>query len=143
MKKQGSTPSFREAVIDEILDEIDGLNAKDLDAFLRDLGEDPDVVLEVGKAVCKGAIAEAKLARLRNAQRELKANMTVNAATLLSFDPDRKREIFERIKQRSAISGEMTLAARNKRIESDKDLDSFLEACLRLGVIDEAGELVD
>lgn len=143
MKKQGSTPSFRETVIDEILDEIDGLNANDLDAFLRELGEDPSAVLEAGKAVCKGAIAEAKLARLRNAQRELKANTTVNAAALLSFDPDRKREIFERIKQRSAISGEMTLAARNKRIESDKDLDSFLEACLRLGVIDEAGEIVD
>lgn len=143
MKKQGDTPSFRETLIDEIIDEIDGLDANDLDAFLRELGEDPDTVLEAGRAVRKGAIAEAKLARLRNAQRELKASKTVNAAALLSFDPDRKREIFERIKQRSETSGEMTLAARNKRIESDKDLDSFLEACLRLGVIDETGEIVD
>lgn len=143
MKKQGSTPSFRETLIDEIIDEIDGLDANDLDAFLRELGEDPGAVLEAGKAVRKDAIAEAKLARLRNAQRELKANKTTNAAALLSFDPDRKRKIFEAIKQRSETSGEMTLAARNKRIESDRDLDSFLEACLRLGVIDGAGEIVD
>lgn len=143
MKKQVSTPSFRETLIDEIIDEIDGLNANDLDAFLRELGEDPGAVLEAGKVVRKGAIAEAKLARLRNAQRELKASKTLNPTVLLSFDLDRKRAIFDRIRQRSEASGEMTLAARNKRIESDKDLDSFLEACLRLGLIDEAGEIVD
>jgi len=120
MKKQGTTPSFRETVIDEILDEIDSLNVHDLDAFLRELGEDPGAVLEAGKAVCKGAIAEEKLARLRNAQRELKSNKTMNAAALLSLDPDRKREVFERIRQRSETSGEMTLAARNKRIEKGR-----------------------
>jgi hypothetical protein len=35
----------------------------------------------------------------------------------------------------------MTIAARNRRIESDDDLDSFLEACLQLGLIDESGKL--
>jgi hypothetical protein len=35
----------------------------------------------------------------------------------------------------------MTLAARNRKIEAPEDLDSFLEACLRLGLIDEDGNL--
>jgi hypothetical protein len=35
----------------------------------------------------------------------------------------------------------MTIAARNRRIESEDDLDSLLEAWLRLGVIDESGNL--
>lgn len=143
MKKPNGTPSFRETLIDEIIDEIDSLDTNELDAFLKDLGEDPAAVLEAGKAVRDGAIAGARLARLRNAQQELKASKTVNTAVLLAFEPDRKREIFERIRQQTEVSGEMTIAARNKRIESDKDLDSFLEACLRLGLIDEDGEIVD
>jgi hypothetical protein len=35
----------------------------------------------------------------------------------------------------------MTIAARNQRIEAEEDLDSFLEACIKLGVIDENGNL--
>lgn len=142
MKKQNITPSFHESLIDEVIDEIDGLDANDLDAFLRELGEDPETLLESGRAVRKSAIAEAKLARLRSAQRELRANRTVDPTMLLSYGLDRKRAIFDKIKQRAETSGEMTLAARNNRIESDKDLDSFLEACLRLGLINEAGEIV-
>ncbi|RYG99168.1 MAG: hypothetical protein EON58_04865 [Alphaproteobacteria bacterium] len=143
MTKQGSPPSFRDRLVDEIIDEIDGLEEDELDAFLRDMDQDPDAVLKTGEAVRKSSIAEARLARLRGAQQELKANKKLNTATLLSFDLDRKRQIFDVVKQRSEATGEMTLAARNQRIDSDKDLDSFLEACLRLGLINEAGDIVD
>jgi hypothetical protein len=37
----------------------------------------------------------------------------------------------------------MTIAARNRTIEDEKDLDVFLEACLRLGMIDSEGNLKD
>jgi hypothetical protein len=35
----------------------------------------------------------------------------------------------------------MTIAARNQKIEDEADLDSFLEACVRLGLIDSEGNL--
>ena len=38
-------------------------------------------------------------------------------------------------------TNEMTIAARNRKIEDESDLDVFLEACLRLGVIDSDGNL--
>ena len=53
----------------------------------------------------------------------------------------KKRAIHSAVTKRVDITGEMTIAARNQRIESDDDLDSFLEACLRLGLIDESGKL--
>lgn len=143
MTKHNDPPSIRDRLIDEIIDEIASLDANDLDAFLRDLGEDPAKGLEAGNAIRNGAIAKGKLARLRAAQQTIKTKTTPNATAILAFDPERKRQIFDRIKQRSETSGDMTLAARNRRIDSDKDLDSFLEACLRLGLIDETGELID
>jgi hypothetical protein len=60
---------------------------------------------------------------------------------ILSFDPARKREIFASGRKRADATGDMTMAARNRRIESKDDLDSLLEAWLRLGVIDESGDL--
>jgi len=38
-------------------------------------------------------------------------------------------------------TNDMTIAARNQKIDDEGDLDSFLEACLRLGVIDSDGNL--
>lgn len=37
----------------------------------------------------------------------------------------------------------MTIAARNRKIADENDLDVFLEACLRLGLIDSEGNLKD
>ena len=64
-----------------------------------------------------------------------------NVALILSFDPVRKREIFATVKKHADATGDMTIAARNRRIESEDDLDCLLEAWLRLGVIDESGNL--
>ena len=35
----------------------------------------------------------------------------------------------------------MTIAARNQKIEDEGDLDAFLKACLRLGLIDSEGNV--
>ena len=51
--------------------------------------------------------------------------------------------MFAAVRGRMESTGEMTLAARNKKIESEEDLDSFLEACVKLGVINENGDLKD
>jgi hypothetical protein len=53
----------------------------------------------------------------------------------------KKREVMAAIRDRADRTNEMTVAARNRRIEDENDLDVFLEACLRLGVIDSDGNL--
>ena len=63
------------------------------------------------------------------------------SASIFSFEPSKKREILSSVAKRVEVTGDMTIAARNRRIESDDDLDSFLEACLQLGLIDESGKL--
>jgi len=138
------TPApIRDVLLDDIVEEIGSLDELELDAFLREIGEDPESTLEQGKSVRSRAIEEKKKSRLRAAQKELRAEKGLKATPLIAFSSERKREIFDRIKRHSEASGEMTLAARNRVIESEQDLDSFLEACLRLGLINEAGELND
>jgi hypothetical protein len=64
-------------------------------------------------------------------------------SNVLNLEASRKRNVFAAVKVRMESTGEMTLAARNKKIESEEDLDSFLEACVKLGVINENGDLKD
>ena len=59
----------------------------------------------------------------------------------VSFDIAKKRALLEAIRIRGEQTGDMTLAARNRTIDSEEDLDSVLEAFLRLGIIDEQGEI--
>jgi len=54
-----------------------------------------------------------------------------------------RRHIIATIKDRADKTNEMTIAARNRTIEDENDLDVFLEACLRLGMTDSEGNLKD
>jgi hypothetical protein len=60
---------------------------------------------------------------------------------MTSWDIARKRQIFKAVQERSLQTKQMTIAARNQKIDAEEDLDSFLEACIRLGVIDQDGNL--
>ena len=143
MVKHETRAPIREILLDEIIEEISSLDEMDLDSFLRELGEDPESNLEISKTVRERAIGDKKRSRLRAAQKELKADENLRAAAVVYLNLERKREIFDRIKQYGEASGEMTLAARNRVIESEQDLDSFLEACVRPGLISETGEISD
>ena len=77
-------------------------------------------------------------AAARQHSREPQARLSTS---IFSFEPSKKREILSSVAKRVEVTGDMTIAARNRRIESDDDLDSFLEACLQLGLIDESGKL--
>lgn len=142
MNKAQTTAPIRESLLSEIIEEIGSLDGSELDAFLLELGLDPESLLEGGKSIRQNAIQETRIARLRDAQAQLRSKKD-SGGSFSTLDSDRKYEIFERIKQYSETSGEMTLAARNSQIDSEQDLDTFLDACFRLGLIDETGELID
>jgi hypothetical protein len=134
-------PSFREELLQEIQQEILSLEGSELDEYLIALGMDPNDLLESFNVVFQApeiAAKRRKFAAARQRPRESKPSLS---ALVLSFDPAKKREIHSAVTKRVDLTGDMTIAARNRRIESDNDLDSFLEACLRLGLIDESGQL--
>lgn len=87
------------------------------------------------------ALAAQGQDRLRDARAQVKARRAQNTTTIVSFDIAKKRALLEAIRIRGEQTGDMTLAARNRTIESEEDLDSVLEAFLRLGIIDERGEI--
>lgn len=141
MPQQPQSPSLRDALLAEIAEELGVLEGDALDAFLVEIGEDPDRLLAHSADARSAALAAQGKQRLDDARARVKARRAQNTATIVSFDIAKKRALLEAISIRGEKTGDMTLAARNRTIESEEDLDSVLEAFLRLGVIDEQGEI--
>lgn len=141
MPQQPQSPSLADALLAEIADELSVLEGDALDAFLVEIGEDPDRLLAHSAAAKIAALAAQGQDRLRDARARVKARRAQNTTTIVSFDIAKKRALLEAIRVRGEQTGDMTLAARNRTIESEEDLDSVLEAFLRLGIIDEQGEI--
>ena len=133
--------SLREELLDEITENLRLLKGAELDAYLLELGLDPDDLLASFDDVFQDPEIAAKRRMFEAARRRLQASADAPSALIFSLDAARKREIFATVKKRADATGDMTIAARNRRIESEDDLDSLLEAWVRLGVIDESGNL--
>ena len=134
---------LRRQLIDEIWEEIASLKGKELDDYLASIGLSPeDLLRDYSKAV-DAAIAAPKRARFEEARRLVRQKKAADPSKILSFDLAKKTQIMAAIRDRADRTNEMTIAARNRKIEDENDLDVFLEACLRLGVIDSDGNLKD
>jgi hypothetical protein len=132
---------FKEQLLDEIWQEISSLSGEDLDRHLSEIGLDPNAVLQQYANTLDAAVVESKRARFEQAKIQVKGRTVAAKTNVVSFDLTKKREIMSAIRSMATRSNEMTIAARNQKIESEQDLDSFLEACVALGVIDEEGNL--
>lgn len=143
MKSADRGSSFRAQLLDEISEEIGRLEGEPLDEYLRDVGLDPKGLLVDFEMSLKLLATSHGRRRFDEARAMLAASPSPSAGKLLDLDVARKRSVFAAVKERMDATGEMTVAARNRKITSEEDLDSFLQACVRLGVIDENGELKD
>jgi hypothetical protein len=132
---------FKEQLLDEIWQEIGSLKGEALDRHLSEIGLDPGAALRKYANTMDAAVLGAKRARFDQAKLRVKGRTAAAKINVVAFDLARKTEIMSAIRGMAARSNEMTIAARNQKIESEQDLDSFLEACLALGVIDEEGNL--
>lgn len=141
MPKDTKYSPLREALLAEVAEELDALDGAELDKFLLEIGEDPDRLVQQGGAALSAALAARGRRRFEDARAQLKTRTPVRTASIVTLDVAKKRALLEAIRVHGEKTGQMTLAARNRKIESEADLDSFLEACLKLGVIDENGEI--
>ena len=132
---------FKRQLLDEIWEEIASLKGKDLDEYLVTVGLRPDDLLQNYANALDAACAAPKRARFEEARRQVREKKGAEFTKIVSLDLARKKQIMAAIKQHADRTHDMTIAARNQRIEDEGDLDSFLEACLRLGLIDSEGNL--
>ncbi|MFM9863455.1 MAG: hypothetical protein ACKVRO_07595 [Micropepsaceae bacterium] len=143
MPNRPKTTPLPQAFLAEIAEELLSLEGGALDQFLLELGMDPgDLLAQSADAMAAAQKAQGRQ-RFEQARARVKAKRISNTATILSFDIAKKRALLDAIRARGEKTGDMTMAARNQKIESESDLDSVLEACLKLGVIDASGELKD
>ncbi|WP_375786917.1 hypothetical protein ACE10Z_04860 [Bradyrhizobium sp. Pha-3] len=133
--------SLRMQLLNEISDEMSGLEGGALDEYLSQMGFKPKELLVDFEASLRVLDATKGRRRFDMARAVLSSNSP--SSNVLNLEASRKQSVFTAVKERMAATGEMTVAARNQRIASEEDLDSFLAACLRLGVIDENGDLKD
>jgi hypothetical protein len=131
----------KQQLLDEIWEEIGSLKGKELDEYLAGIGLAPEDLLQGYAKALKAACAVHKRTRFEEAQRRVRQKGGTDFGKILSFEVAKKKEIMAAISDYAAKTNEMTIAARNRKIEDEEDLDSFLEACLRLGLIDSEGNL--
>ncbi|WP_315755847.1 hypothetical protein [Bradyrhizobium sp. SZCCHNRI2007] len=133
--------SLRTQLLNEVSDEMSGLDGGALDEYLSQMGFEPKELLVDFEASLRVLDATKGRRRFDMARAVLSSNSP--SSNVLNLEASRKQSVFTAVKERMAATGEMTVAARNQRIASEEDLDSFLAACLRLGIIDENGDLKD
>jgi hypothetical protein len=132
---------LKRQLLDEIWEEIGSLEGKDLDEYLASIGLAPDRLLQDYVEALNAACAAPKRARFEEARRQLRQKSSADFAKILSFDVAKKKAIMAAIRDHAARTNDMTIAARNQKIEDEGDIDNFLEACVRLGLIDGEGNL--
>ena len=132
---------IKRQLLDEIWEEIGSLKGKELDEYLVSIGLNPqELLMDYSKAVAAATTAP-KRARFEEARRRIRQMKTAGPGKILSLDVARKKQIIATVRDHADRTNEMTIAARNRKIEDEGDLDAFLEVCLRLGVIDSDGNL--
>ena len=131
----------KQQLLDELLEEIGSLKGRELDEYLTGIGVAPDGLLRDYAKALDAACAAQKRERFEEARRQVRQKSDVDVGKILSFNLAKKKEIMAAIGDRAAKTNEMTIAARNRKIDDEGDLDSFLEACVRLGLIDSEGNL--
>jgi len=136
---QDSTSKLRDLLLAEIADDLASLSGKELDDYLRDIGLEPSSMVEAFDGAVAAAAAKEGRARFEEARRIVAANQSRGSGSIASLDVARKRKIAADVRSQAVRTGDMTIAARNQKIDDERDLDSFLEACVRLGVIDDEG----
>src|SRR4051812_1604182 len=107
--------SFREELLQEIQQEILSLEGSELDEYLIALGIDPNDLLESFNAVFQAPEVAAKRLKFAAARQRPRESQSSLSGLLLSFDPAKKREIHSAISKRVDATGDMTIAARNRR----------------------------
>jgi hypothetical protein len=132
---------FKRQLVDEIWEEISSLNGNELDDYLASLGLNPEDLLRDYSNAMNAAIAAPGRARFEEARRLMRQKKAADFGKITSLDVARKKQIMATVRDHADRANEMTIAARNRKIEDENDLDVFLEACVRLGVIDSDGNL--
>lgn len=131
--------SLRAQLLEEVIEEMKELRGETLAEFLSSIGlDDSQLLAEFEQSL---ELFKRSSGRRRFDMARILVSPGQPKSTIVNLDAARKRSVFADIQTRVTQTGEMTIAARNRKIETDEDLDSFLDACVHLGIIDEDGKL--
>ncbi len=134
-----SKPKTPPDVLDEFWLELQKLEGTELDAYLQDLGLNPEKLLESYSETVASAVSALKHRRFEEAKKRVRERKNQGPSNVTALPIDRKRQIASEMAARARQTNDMTQAARKQSVVSERDLDSTLEAYVRLGIIDDDG----
>lgn len=130
-------------IADKLADDLGKLSDAELLAETREIGLDPKALAVQAKAAIERAMLEhgkKRLAAARAAATAATATRTISNVTNLSLE--KKRTILNQFAANDVgLREKLTLAARKGDAQSERDIDSFLQALFELGVIDDQGRM--
>ena len=137
-----SSTSLKEVFLQEAWGDLENQSAGDFENSVKSLGISIDDSLQLFTSAVDAAKVTIRRQRYEAAKMATRVLEKQHPIKLVSYDMALKKEIFAQIQACAANTGIMTIAARNRTITGESDIDAFLEACLRLGLIDADGNLI-
>jgi len=116
-----------------------GLTATEADQqdYLAMLGQSKEELVTEVKADVQAAIESGGKKRLAASKAALTGNTLPD--NVIEWPKDRKLELFAKV---DGIA-QLTMAARNRKVYTDDEIDQQLEDLMDLGVIDEEGNIIE
>lgn len=130
-------------IADKLADDLGKLSDAELLAETREIGLDPKALAVQAKAAIEQAMLEHGKKRLAAARAAATAaTATRKISNVASLSLEKKRTILNQFAANDVgLREKLTLAARKGDAQSERDIDSFLQALFELGVIDDQGRM--
>lgn len=105
--------------------------------FLALIGKSKEELVSDAKSIVQAAVENGGKKRLTAAKTSLKGDTLPD--NVVEWPKERKLELFKEV---DGIA-ELTMAARNRQVYTDDEIDQQLEDLIDLGVIDEKGNVIE
>ena len=133
--------SLKEMLLQEAWADLEEQGPEAIDKFLCEAGIGPEIAVQHYTRSTEAALRAERRERFEQAKLAVNSAENFQPFKIVSFDLTTKQRILAKVRDSVANTSTMTIAARNRTISEESDIDAFLEACIRLGVIDSDGNL--
>lgn len=138
-KQQKEASEKLERLCNALADDIEAMSDEELQAELKEAGEDADAIANGMKALIADAITDAGRRKLADARTGYATHQAVHQSNIRQWPRERKRSLIQHFMQNdSRLEERFTLAAREGG-NTEADMDSFIEDLIDLGIIDGEG----
>ena len=131
--KQTKVARFLDAMAEESL----SLSDDEIEAEMRDSGEDPKAIVKAMRASVDALLIDAGKAQMAAAKKEFLSRAVREGSRLATLPVTMVKKLVETALAQASAPGQLSLAFREGKFQSDDDLRSLARDLADLGLIDD------